>query len=55
MKEFANAKINLGLDIIGEREDGYHLLDMVMVPLTLGDDIEIEICEEDNEYLIGYL
>ena len=47
MKEFANAKINLGLDIIGEREDGYHLLDMVMVPLTLGDDIEIELSEED--------
>ena len=26
----ANAKINLTLDVIGKREDGYHLLDMVM-------------------------
>lgn len=48
MKEFANAKVNLGLDIIGEREDGYHLLDMVMVPLALGDDIDIEISDEDH-------
>lgn len=47
MKEFANAKVNLGLDIVGEREDGYHLLDMVMVPLALGDDIDIEISDTD--------
>jgi len=48
MREYANAKINLGLDVVGEREDGYHLLDMVMVPLTLCDDIDIEISEQDS-------
>ena len=47
MKEFANAKINLGLNVVGEREDGYHFLDMVMVPLTFGDDIEIVLSEQD--------
>lgn len=47
MKEFANAKVNLGLDVVGERADGYHLLDMIMVPLALGDDIDIEISDED--------
>lgn len=47
MKEFANAKINLGLNVVGEREDGYHLLDMIMVPLTLGDEIDIELSDQD--------
>ena len=33
----AYAKINLGLDIIGRREDGYHLLRMVMQSVGLAD------------------
>ena len=36
------AKINLCLDITGVREDGYHLLDMVMVPISLHDTLLIE-------------
>ena len=35
------AKINLCLDITGKREDGYHLLDMVMLPLELHDSLVI--------------
>ena len=42
MREYANAKINLGLDVVGEREDGYHLLDMVMQAIDLSDTLEIE-------------
>lgn len=38
----ANAKINLFLDVTGKREDGYHTLDMVMLPLELHDTIEFE-------------
>ncbi len=38
----AYAKINLYLDVIGKREDGYHDLNMVMLPLELHDSIEIE-------------
>ena len=38
----SNAKINLCLDITGIREDGYHLLDMVMVPIKLHDTLIIE-------------
>lgn len=34
-------KINICLDIKGKREDGYHLLDMVMVPIELHDTILI--------------
>lgn len=33
----AYAKINLGLDIIGRREDGYHLLRMIMQNVGLAD------------------
>jgi len=36
------AKINVCLDITGKRADGYHLLDMVMLPLELHDSLLIE-------------
>lgn len=38
----AYAKINLFLDVLSKRDDGYHNLDMVMLPLELHDSIEIE-------------
>lgn len=38
----AHAKINLGLDIIGRRQDGYHLLRMVMQTLALCDLVRVE-------------
>jgi 4-diphosphocytidyl-2-C-methyl-D-erythritol kinase len=37
----APAKINLGLRVVGQRSDGYHLIDTVMVPVSLYDDLEI--------------
>jgi 4-diphosphocytidyl-2-C-methyl-D-erythritol kinase len=37
----APAKINLRLRVVGKRADGYHLLDTVMVPVTLFDELEI--------------
>ncbi len=36
------AKINVCLDITAKREDGYHLLDMVMFPIALHDTLLIE-------------
>ena len=39
MRLKARAKINWTLDIVGQREDGYHLMDMLMQPVTLSDDI----------------
>ena len=36
------AKINICLDITGIRNDGYHLLDMVMLPISLHDTLLIE-------------
>ena len=35
----ARAKINWALNITGRREDGYHLLDMLMQTIDLSDDI----------------
>ena len=37
----AHAKINLGLDITGSRDDGYHRVDMVMQTISLADRITI--------------
>jgi 4-diphosphocytidyl-2-C-methyl-D-erythritol kinase len=41
MKIKAYAKINIALDIVGKREDGYHLLRMIMQTIDLYDIIEI--------------
>ena len=35
----AYAKINWSLDITGVREDGYHVMDMLMQPVSLADEI----------------
>ena len=45
MKGKAYAKINISLDVIGKREDGYHLLSMIMQNIELYDEIEIEKIE----------
>ena len=42
MKIKAYAKINIALDVVGKREDGYHLLRMIMQTIDLYDTIEIE-------------
>jgi 4-diphosphocytidyl-2-C-methyl-D-erythritol kinase len=40
---FAPAKINAYLRIVGRRPDGYHLLDSLMVPVSLCDEIDIQV------------
>lgn len=42
-KLYSNAKLNLYLEIVGKREDGYHLLETVMVPVSLYDEIDMFI------------
>ncbi|WP_286858270.1 MULTISPECIES: 4-(cytidine 5'-diphospho)-2-C-methyl-D-erythritol kinase [Sphingobacterium] len=44
---FANAKINIGLQVIAKRTDGYHELNSVFYPLPLYDIIEL--LETDKE------
>lgn len=38
---FPNAKINLGLHILNKREDGYHNLESLFIPIPLCDSLEI--------------
>ena len=41
----ARAKINWTLNVTGKRQDGYHLLDMLMQPIALHDTLIIEKAE----------
>lgn len=43
---FPCAKINLGLNIVGKREDGYHNLETVFYPIPLCDALEIKYMDE---------
>ncbi|AKN33279.1 4-diphosphocytidyl-2C-methyl-D-erythritol kinase [Clostridium carboxidivorans P7] len=38
----AYAKVNLSLDVVGKREDGYHILEMIMQTIDLYDLINIK-------------
>lgn len=41
--EGAYAKLNLTLDVLGRREDGYHDLRSVMQTISIRDDVELDI------------
>lgn len=45
--EKAPAKINLGLDALYKREDGYHELEMIMASIDLADHLTFTTIEED--------
>ena len=54
MRIAARAKINWTLDIVGKREDGYHLMDMLMQPISLADDITLLPQEELTLSVSGF-
>ncbi len=54
----AHAKINIGLNIIGKRDDGYHDLETIFYPVKLFDEIEFQDSnhfsfETENQMLAG--
>ena len=53
MKEFAPAKINLFLDVIRKREDGYHDLGTVFQTIDAGDTLEFS-SRNDGEIHLDY-
>ena len=48
IKKKAYAKVNLTLDITGRREDGYHLVRMVMQSVDVADILTFKKIELDN-------
>ncbi len=44
----APAKINLSLDVLHKRPDGYHEVEMVMTTIDLADRIEMSLLEKDS-------
>ena len=48
MKDRAYAKINLALDVFNIREDEYHDINSIMIPVNFYDELEINIAEKDE-------
>ncbi|MCG6186097.1 4-(cytidine 5'-diphospho)-2-C-methyl-D-erythritol kinase [Maribellus maritimus] len=46
MVVFPNAKINIGLNVVSRREDGYHNLETIFYPVKLADALEIAESDE---------
>jgi 4-diphosphocytidyl-2-C-methyl-D-erythritol kinase len=50
----APAKINLTLDVLGKRDDGYHEVEMVMTTVDLADRIEITDKKENSISILSH-
>ncbi|MGF1925791.1 MAG: 4-(cytidine 5'-diphospho)-2-C-methyl-D-erythritol kinase [Bacteroidia bacterium] len=46
MLTFANAKINLGLNLVEKRPDGYHNLETIFYPIKIMDAVELVDADE---------
>lgn len=51
--EQAYAKINLSLDITGRRDDGYHLVSMVMQTVALCDEVTVTVRDDEKLVMTG--
>jgi len=49
MITFPNAKLNLGLNIVSKRPDGYHNLETIFYPIAIKDALEIIVKEEQDK------
>ena len=52
MIRFPNAKINLGLDIVSRREDGYHNISTLFYPVKICDALEIVPAQTETVMLL---
>ncbi len=50
MLTYPNAKINIGLNIIEKRPDGYHNIETVFYPIGLSDILQVEVSETCTDY-----
>lgn len=54
MIKFPNAKINLGLNIVNRRQDGYHDIETIFYPIALQDVVEIVPAKGNESTLTTY-
>ena len=47
---YPNAKINIGLNVVERRPDGYHNIETVFYPIGLSDVLEVEPSETCSDY-----
>jgi 4-diphosphocytidyl-2-C-methyl-D-erythritol kinase len=50
---FPNAKINIGLNVVSKREDGYHNLETIFYPVKLADALELVESEKTELSISG--
>lgn len=50
MLVYPNAKINLGLNVVERRSDGYHTIETVFYPIGLNDVLEVQPSETCSDY-----
>lgn len=50
----APAKINLALDVLHKRPDGYHEVEMIMTTIDLADRVELTLLQEDKIHILSH-
>ena len=50
----APAKINLSLDVLYKRPDGYHEVEMIMTTIDLADRLELSLLEKDQIQIVSH-
>ncbi|EFV74140.1 4-diphosphocytidyl-2-C-methyl-D-erythritol kinase [Bacillus sp. 2_A_57_CT2] len=50
----APAKINLSLDVLHKREDGYHEVEMIMTTIDLADRLELTLLDKDEIKIVSH-
>lgn len=53
MIERAYAKLNLSLDVLGKKPDGYHDLRMVMQSVEFGDDLDVQLAKDGSFRMVS--
>jgi 4-diphosphocytidyl-2-C-methyl-D-erythritol kinase len=50
----APAKINLSLDVLYKRPDGFHEVEMIMTTIDLADRVELTLLEQDKIHILSH-
>ena len=50
----APAKINLSLDVLYKRPDGYHEVEMIMTTIDLADRLELTLLDKDEIHIVSH-